>query len=173
MDEFFDVIDDEEEDGYLETFDEEVESTEHLIESNEHLVESTEHLVESTEHLVESNEHLVEHELESRRIKLQLAEAKQLAKLQQIEIKKRKQFEKKILSIIENLDISFTFKELNSFERMVIHEMADKHKLYHHTVNGKLTISKSAFDFESEVSQMMEKVQITEKRYNLRSRSQK
>ena len=101
-DDFFDVIDEEEENGYLEAFDEGDECAE---------IESSVNPIESSENPIESQ---VSKELESRRLKLELAEAKQLAKQQQSDTKKRKQFENKIISIIENLDHSFTFKKLNT-----------------------------------------------------------
>ncbi len=66
-----------------------------------------------------------------------------MAKLDDIEAKKRKMFEKKIFPIIENLDISFTFKELNSYECKIVHEMAEKYKLYHLTINEKNNYFKS------------------------------
>jgi hypothetical protein len=113
-------------------------------------------------------------------------EKKRLAKLDDIEAKKRKKFEKKIFPIIENLDVSFTFKELNSYERKIVHEMAAKYKLYHLTINEKITISRVEHTKDTytgvtpeteitdvnEVSEMMDKVQITGERpgYNLRSK---
>ena len=105
---------------------------------------------------------------------MNLLKKRQLAKLEQIEARKRRQFEKKILAIIENLDTTFTLNELNAYERKLIHELAEKHKLFHQTVNEKLTISKFPFDSIIDVSQMMEKVNIQdERKYNLKNRKHK
>ena len=87
------------------------------------------------------------------------------------------------------MDVSFTFKELNSYERKIVHEIAEKYKLYHQTINEKITISRveltnvtnigvtptTEVTEVNEVSKMMDKVHITEEPtgYNLRSRNKK
>jgi hypothetical protein len=59
---------------------------------------------------------------------------------------------------------------MNSFERKIIHDLAEKHKLFHKTENENLTISKTPFNDIDLVSDLMEKIDIVEeRRYNLRS----
>ncbi len=107
--------------------------------------------------------------------KLELAEQKQINREKEIEIKKRRAFEKKCLIIFEHLHFTFTFKDLNNYERLIIHEMAAKHNLDHKTVDGKIIVSKiPVFEIESLVTSMKNvQIESVTKKYDLRPRSKK
>ena len=108
-------------------------------------------------------------------MKLQYEEKRQANKEEEIEKKKRKVFEKKIIVIFEHLHDTFTFNKLNSFERLIVHDLATKHKIHHKTVEDKIIISKIPFnDIESLVAGVSN-VQISNQKqvYNLRSRRPK
>ena len=118
-------------------------------------------------------ENLKNQELEIRQKKIEFEITRQKAKENEIQQKKTKQFKKKIEAIIEHLDTEFTFKELNSFERSIVHEAADRHKLFHKTVADKVIISRNSINDITLLTYQMDKVVIEEKRYNLRNRKKK
>ena len=107
---------------------------------------------------------------------MELEKSKQEARDLIIERKKQKQFEKHIKVIIEHLDDSFTFKPLDSFQRMIIHQMAEKYRLFHSTDNEKIIISKTPIQQIDLLSEQLKTASLTDdntRKYNLRQRNGK
>lgn len=77
-------------------------------------------------------------ERERRKKLTEIENMKQLKKNEELLLIKKRQFVREVETIIKNLDVEFTFKkDLSSFERRLVHELAEKHGLYHNS-DGEL-----------------------------------
>ena len=99
----------------------------------------------------EAHELRTREEEERRRQAVELEQQKKIAREKDKERKEQNKFKKEVETIIKNLDENFTFtSDLNSFQRKIIHDLCEKHKLFHKSVgdgdNRKVTISKNSFD---------------------------
>ena len=154
---------DGEEEGYLDFDEDEIDETsDHVLTA----VTCSEVVVDDN---VEDDEEILRlrnEEVERRRKKLELEESKQLAKDAEIESKKRRKFEKEVKAIFENLDSTFTFKPLNSFERKIIHDMATKTNFTTKQliiIYKKLIISKAPFNAIDELNEQLDNIHVDAK----------
>ena len=80
-----------------------------------------------------------------------IEEQKKVAKEKERLRKEQNKFQKQVELIIKNLDSTFTFSsDLNSFQRKIIHDLCEKHNLFHTSdgddENRRITIRKSAVE---------------------------